>query len=249
MTEILLIKTGDTFPGLKTTHGDFEDMITTCLQHCAVSLSVYDARSNKEQPNLLNYRGVILTGSHAMVTACEPWSESLLPYIRQMHALKIPVFAICYGHQLVAKALGGEVGFHPLGPEPGTVEVTLTPEGKKDLLLGQAPASFKVNVAHSQTVLKLPLQALILAENNFEPHQAFRIGNIWAVQFHPEFNREITQYYVRQLSDEITAQHANVDNIYNNCQDTHASQKLLTAFVENICSLPQTSQQNINTQL
>ena len=239
MTNILLIKTGDTFKGLQQTHGDFQDMIAACLTQTDVSITVYDARSRDEQPNVLDYQGVILTGSHSMVTDCEPWSEKLLPYIRHMRSINIPVFGICYGHQLIAKALGGEAGFHPLGPEPGTVEVFLTPAGKEDSLLGSAPASFGANVAHSQTVLKLPQDAVLLAENAFEPHQAYRIGNIWAVQFHPEFTREITQYYVNEISDKIREHNGNVKEIYDACQDTSQSKALLIAFVENICSAQQ----------
>ncbi|MCJ8299014.1 MAG: glutamine amidotransferase [Pseudomonadales bacterium] len=236
MRKILLIKMGDTFPGLKATHGDFEDMISNCLSDINVQISVYDARTTNPQPQLCEYHGVIVTGSHSMVTACELWSEALLPYIREMQQQQIPVFGICYGHQLIAKALGGEVGFHPLGPEPGTVEVSLTTAGKQDSLLGSAPAVFTVNVAHSQTVTKLPKGATLLAANSFEPHQAFRLGNIWAVQFHPEFTREITQYYIDEIADEIRKFSGDPQKISSACTDTIDSRELLIAFVEQACA-------------
>ena len=169
-----------------------------------------------------------------MVSEEEPWSEAMLPYISQMHRLNIPLLAICYGHQLVAKALGGKVGFHPLGPEPGTVAVTLTPQGKDDVLMGGLPSTFQVNVAHSQTVIQKPKGAVVLASNSFEPHQALRIGNIWSVQFHPEFNGATTRYYVREIGAQIRQYNGDVDAIYRTCQDTPHSKELLTRFV-NFC--------------
>jgi len=237
MRKILLIKMGDTFPGLKALQGDFEDMISNCLSDIHVEISVYDARTDLPQPQLSEFQGVIVTGSHSMVTACEPWSEALLPYISEMQQQKIPVFGICYGHQLIAKALGGEVGFHPLGPEPGTVDVSLTTAGKKDSLLGLAPTVFPVNVAHSQTVTKLPPGATLLAANSFEPHQAFRLGNIWAVQFHPEFTREITQYYIDEIADDIRKFSGDPQKIRSACTDTATSRELLIAFVEQSCAV------------
>ncbi|MEH6446795.1 MAG: glutamine amidotransferase [Oceanospirillaceae bacterium] len=235
MTNILLIKTGDTFPGLKAIHGDFEDMIKLCLDHLTADITVYDARTSAVQPNLADYKGVILTGSHAMVSACEPWSEALIPYIQEMKAQDIPVFGICYGHQLIAKALGGEVGFHPEGPEPGTVNVTLTEEGKADQLFNDAPHDFSVNEGHHQSVLQLPPNATLLAANSFEPHQAYRLGNIWSVQFHPEFTREITQYYVDETADEIKKYGQDPQQVRNACQDTAESRGILVKFVEQIC--------------
>jgi GMP synthase (glutamine-hydrolysing) len=231
MTNILLIKMGDTFEGLQVTHGDFEDMIKVCLKDTASIIHVYDARTAEAQPNLDDFQGVIITGSHSMVTECEPWSEALLPYIRSMQAKDIPVFGICYGHQLIAKALGGEVGFHPNGPEPGSVEVSLTQAGKADSLMSCAPQNFKVNVAHLQSVLQLPPQATLLAANDFEPHHAFRIGNIWSVQFHPEFTREITQYYVEEIADLIREHDQDPVQVSDACENTMESRELLIQFV------------------
>ena len=235
MAKILLIKTGDTFAELKACQGDFEDMIKRCLEHTAAQITVYDARKSDPQPNLDDFKGVIITGSHSMVTACEPWSEALLPYIRTMNDKAIPVFGICFGHQLIAKALGGEVGYHPIGPEPGTVDISLTEAGKTDALMGQISTTFKANEGHSQSVLKLPPQATLLAANSFEPHQAFRLGNIWSVQFHPEFTREIAQYYVAETAEEIKKQNLDPEQISEACQDTLESRDLLVKFVEQVC--------------
>jgi len=232
MPNILLIKVGDTFPTLQAQQGDFEQMIYQTLSQSSAQFTLYDPRKNPSHPSLSNFDAIIITGSHAMVTDQEDWSEALLPYIREMYQCNIPVLAICYGHQLVAKALGGESGFHPKGPEPGTVEVITTEQAATDELFHALPKSFRVNVAHSQTVLQKPSTAVVLAANNFEPHQALRMGNIWSVQFHPEFNRETTQFYVREIAEQIRDHQGDVEAIYRNCQDTPDSELLLKRFVE-----------------
>ena len=71
-----------------------------------------------------------------------------------MKALRF--WGICYGHQLLAKAAGGEAGYHPRGKEIGTVRVDLVDGHNGDALFQSLPNSFAAHVTHSQTVLQLP---------------------------------------------------------------------------------------------
>ena len=68
---------------------------------------------------------------------------------------------ICYGHQLLADALGGTVDYNLLGPERGTTEVTLLKAASTDPLFGGLPQTIEVHVSHSQLVLRLPSDALL----------------------------------------------------------------------------------------
>ena len=120
MKKLQIIKTGDTFPEIKAVDGDFEDMFASSLEGIDVNITVYDARGQQPLPKPSDYAGVIITGSHSMVTDCEPWSERLLPFIRKVHETKLPTLGVCYGHQLIAKALGGVIDLHPDGPQAGS---------------------------------------------------------------------------------------------------------------------------------
>ena len=241
MKNLLIIKTGDTFPEIKAVNGDFEDMFTSCLEGIDVNITVYDARGTLPLPELSNYSAVIITGSHSMVTDCEPWSERLLPFITAMHEAKLPTLGVCYGHQLIAKALGGEIGLHPHGPQAGSTDITLTEAGKQDQLLGLSPEMFKVNAGNSQRVTELPAEAVALAGNDFEPHQAVKFGEVmWGLQFHPEFNRQVTYAYI-SCTDKVLRQYGrDAKKIKSSCIDTPESRSILQRFslISSIASSP-----------
>ena len=231
MKNLLIIKTGDTCPEIKVAHGDFEDMFASSIDGIDVDITVYDARDQQPLPELANFQGVIITGSHSMSTDCEPWSERLLPYIKQMLATNTPTLGVCYGHQLMAKALGGKIDFHPEGPQAGSTEITLTDAGKADRLLGESPITFKVNAGNSQRISKLPNEAVVLAGNDFEPHQAVKFGEaMWGLQFHPEFDRSVTCAYIDRTAEVLTKHGRDAESIKASCINTLESKDILRNF-------------------
>ena len=132
-----------------------------------------------------------------MVSDREPWSENAAQWLTRVVDKAVPLLGVCYGHQLLAHALGGEVGYHPGGRESGTHRVELLNSAKDDPLFRGMPDSFRAQLTHKQTVLSLPQGAVLLGRNEFEPHQAFRVGKYaWGVQFHPEFTDAIMRAYL-----------------------------------------------------
>ncbi|MCV6588197.1 MAG: glutamine amidotransferase [Marinobacterium sp.] len=238
MTRLLLIRTGNTFPECIERHGDFDQLFIHALGDSPVEVTMIDARHDS-LPDLAGFQGVLITGSHHMVSDHEAWSDALLPFIRQMAARQLPVLGVCYGHQLIAQALGGKAGYHPDGPEVGTFTIKLTPAGQKDRLLGQLPAQFPAHLTHSQSALTLPDNAVILACNHHEPHQAFRIGEqIWGLQFHPEFNTDVCHTYLERQQQTLTELGQDVEQLHNQVQRTEAAATLIRRFAT-LCINPQ----------
>lgn len=116
----------------------------------------------------------VMTGSWAMVTDRLAWSEKTAAWIRSAMAVEMPLFGICYGHQLMADALGGEVAYHPAGRETGCKAITLSAAGRTDPLLSDRPAHFPAHLSHLQTVVRLPPDATVLAASAHDPHQIVR---------------------------------------------------------------------------
>ncbi|WP_076594063.1 glutamine amidotransferase [Herminiimonas arsenitoxidans] len=205
MKPLLIIKTGDTYPELAAEFGDYEHWINAGFGELNLPVQVIDPRHGGVLPSIDTIAGVVVTGSDSMVTDRAAWSEDVAAWLAQLVKHNTPVLGICFGHQLLAHALGGEVGFHPQGLELGSVDIQKTPSAASDILFKDLPMKFAAQEAHRQCVQKLPPNAVLLASNEFELHQAYRVGAYaWGVQFHPEFNREIAQRYIQRLATSLS---------------------------------------------
>ncbi|MFZ2633689.1 MAG: glutamine amidotransferase [Desulfosalsimonadaceae bacterium] len=190
-----------------------------------------DAENGAALPAAEYCAGVVVTGSHAMVTDNLPWSVRMEAWIVSLLAARIPFFGICYGHQLLARAAGGQVGFHPRGAEVGTVPVHLLAGCADDPLFRSLPQSFNVHVTHEQTVLVLPSGAKCLAANTYEPHHAFRLGDwAWGVQFHPEYTADIMRSYIIEEADDIRSAGGDVAEILGAVSETPMAVETLRNF-------------------
>lgn len=139
---------------------------------------------------------IILTGSARDAHSMEPAVIQLCGTLRELSAAGKAILGICFGHQVLARALGGEVGRHPAGWEVGSVRITLTPEGLACPVLMDLGLEPEVLQSHQDAVLSLPPGAVRLAGNAHTPVQAFQScpgGRQFGVQFHPEFTPERLQ--------------------------------------------------------
>jgi GMP synthase (glutamine-hydrolysing) len=201
MKKLYIIKAGSTFENIINDHGDFEDWIIKYIDDDYIQ--IIDIQNNEELPFLSSCLGVIVTGSHSMVTQELPWSLKLESFIRELVFVKIPFLGICYGHQLLAKSLGGIVDYHPNGMEVGTVNISLSQNAYNDAIFKHLPSSFEAHVVHSQSAITLPTSATLLAYNSYENNHAFKIGsNAWGVQFHPKYDENIMKLYINEVLKE-----------------------------------------------
>jgi GMP synthase (glutamine-hydrolysing) len=233
MKKFLVIKTGSTFPFLVSKRGDFEHWILSGMQIEPESALIVDVYNGSPLPGFDGIFGVIISGSHAMVTEHHDWSERTVKWVAEAALKQIPILGICYGHQLLAYALGGEVGDNPNGCEFGTVEVSLNENAREDKLFGGFSTPIFVHVSHAQAVLRLPDNTTLLASSDVDKNQAFVFENFaWGVQFHPEFDSEIVIEYINQHREELLGEDKNPDRIIERSFDTHYGSEILKRFVE-----------------
>jgi GMP synthase-like glutamine amidotransferase len=127
------------------------------------------------------FDGYIIGGSPSSANDQDPWVIELLKFIRAVDAAEVPTIGICFGHQAIAKALGGEVSKGPKGWGYGVAETWFEP-------LGQ---NLKLHAAHKEQVTRLPEGAEVLGGNSFCPIGAFAKGrHIFSTQYHPELTEE-----------------------------------------------------------
>lgn len=231
MKPLVIIKLGETFPDLAARHGDFEDWIRSGIGQLNIPVEVIDPRKDFALPSGEDIAGAVITGSHAMVTEQALWSAATAFWLCKLVLHDIPALGICYGHQLLAHALGGQVGYHPQGMEIGTVPVRRTAAAASDRLFRDLPAEFPAQVVHRQSVRKLPHGAVLLAGNDFEPHQAFRVGDsAWGVQFHPEFSRDAMAGYIEHLGADLQREGRDPQQLQERVRSTAAASQILRNF-------------------
>ncbi|WP_036135012.1 glutamine amidotransferase [Luteimonas mephitis] len=199
----LIVETGQPVASMRR-HGGFPHWIRSAAGLARGETATLDVEGGGALPSHAGLAGVIVTGSGAMVTERRDWSERSAAWLGDAARAGVPVFGICYGHQLLAHALGGEVGDNPNGREMGTVAIDLLPDAASDPLFAGLPASFPAQATHLQSVLRAPEGATVLACSVHDACHAFRWGDTaWGVQFHPEFGTVHMRGYVQARADAL----------------------------------------------
>jgi GMP synthase-like glutamine amidotransferase len=132
--------------------------------------------------------------------------EAEYPYLVEEKALirralnaDKPILGICLGAQLIASALGARV-YPGEERELGWYPITLTEEGKRDEVFSAFPPHLEVFHWHGET-FDLPRGAKLLAGSELYPHQAYRIGRSYALQYHLEVTAEMVRDWVRDVPE------------------------------------------------
>jgi GMP synthase (glutamine-hydrolysing) len=236
MKKSFIIKAGSTYATTGSRLGDFEDWVIAGMGVDRSMVDVVDVAGGAPLPPVERIAGAAVTGSHAMVTDNLPWSIAIERWIVELIDAEVPFLGICYGHQLLGRAAGGVVGYHPGGREVGMVPVRLTGEAGEDPLFRGVPECFPAHAAHAQSVLRLPPDAVRLAGNSFEPNHAFRVGRCaWGVQFHPEYSAGVMKASIEAQRGDLEKACRNVQGMLDTVTETPDARMLLRNFASLAC--------------
>lgn len=187
-----ILKTDAVRPEWASQFGEYPDMFQRLFLAIdpALSFTTWDVECGELPEDINCVDGYVITGSKSSVYDDKDWIRQAEVFIRALHAQQCKLVGICFGHQLVAQALGGVVDKSSNGWGVGIQEYQLlySPEQGRDLV--------RLVASHQDQVMLIPPGAEITARNAHCPIAGFRIDNhILTFQGHPEFIPE----YAREI--------------------------------------------------
>lgn len=166
--------------------GDLEEMFIRALRGvCNAEIDVYKVYEELRYPEVeKGYDLFLITGSRRSVNDNSEWVRSLILYVNNIIIAGEKVIGLCFGHQVIAKAIGGEVSSDAHGWNLGlrAVDFHQNIRNEKDL-----NKKLFVLFNHREYVVSLPQGAAVLAGNSHCPIQMFRYLNALGFQGHPEY--------------------------------------------------------------
>lgn len=148
-------------------------------------------------PDFDGVQGVVSLGGEPNVGDKLPWMAEEMAFLREAHARELPVIGVCLGAQLIATALGGQVGAMER-PELGFARVLLNPAGQTETIFAGIPWDSPQLSSHQQEVRLLPPGATLLATSRQCKVEAYRVGiRTYAFQYHFECDRPMLDEYLK----------------------------------------------------
>ena len=177
----------------------FDRLLNTGQQPRWCELVTWRVLENEFPEDIGACEGYIVTGSAAGVYEAHDWIAPLMRFLQACHQADIPLMGICFGHQAIAKALGGKVEKWPGGWGVGVRRMTMCDQ---PAFLPAPADSLDLIYFHQDQVTELPDGAVRLASSDFCENGGFTVGqSVLCLQGHPEFDAE----YSAALLEAITA--------------------------------------------
>ncbi|MEM8851937.1 MAG: type 1 glutamine amidotransferase [Pseudomonadota bacterium] len=213
--EIGILQAGHTPEALQATRGDFDTMFAQLLHGHGFTFRAYDVEQMAFPNGADDCDGWLITGSRHGAYEDHAFIAPLEQFIRDAYAADVPLVGICFGHQIVAQALGGTVVKWPGGWSLGRRDYR-TAQGK----------TLALNAWHQDQVITLPNGATTLAASDFCQHAIVAYGRrAFTVQPHPEFSGDLIEDYVKmrkgtgtypddRMAEAAASTGAPVDNVH-----------------------------------
>lgn len=228
---LLIVQMGSPPDELRRELGEQSAWFHTALGDQAKNIIVVRPDLQEELPDESEFSAAVITGSWAMVTDHDDWSDRTSAWAKGLIESGKPLLGVCYGHQLMADVMGGVVDYHPDGRELGTLPITLNAQGVKDPFFGQLPRVFNAHLTHMQSVLTPPPGVQALGSSSHDAYQILRYGpNVFSVQFHPEFNVEILQACIAKRDAVLEEEGFDLPTLRLGIKETPFARQVLLKF-------------------
>jgi GMP synthase-like glutamine amidotransferase len=190
MTKVAILETDQPMPSVAEKHGSYGSQFQRLLLQGGLDLSAvlkkYDVVNKQEYPDLAGLDAILLTGSRYSAYEDAVWILKLVDFTRKAIEVGVKVVGICFGHQIVARALGVQVAPNEKGWELSALKIELTEKGQQ--VFPELRNGISIMQMHRDIVTSLPPDTELLASTEVCGIQGFyRENAIFTLQGHPEF--------------------------------------------------------------
>lgn len=187
----------DTFPGLLPSYIEsYESMFFQLFDsiRADITYQVYNVKKSNFPAEISRDELYLITGSNSGVYEDADWIKELICFVQKLHTNEAKLTGICFGHQLIAKALGGKV----TKSEKGWGTGIRTSRIISSKALSYFPTGeMSIHYNHHDQVVKLPGEAELFATSEFCPHEGFMVGDhIITFQGHPEYTSDYNRHLI-----------------------------------------------------
>ncbi|WOK99381.1 hypothetical protein Cni_G08093 [Canna indica] len=183
-------------------HGGYFKVFVNLLGEEGDTWHVYRAaRGELPRPEeAAAYDGFVISGSCSDAHGDEPWIRNLLALLKELDAMKKKVLGICFGHQILSRALGGKTGRATKGWDIGITCIHPSHSIIKQFSSLHIPSHLPVIEFHRDEILEPPPEAEIVAQSDKTGVEIFKYGNhMMGIQGHPEYTKDILVHLIDRL--------------------------------------------------
>jgi GMP synthase-like glutamine amidotransferase len=187
MPRITILETGLVSPKNRELHGSYPQMFERMIGAAdpSVTFNTVSIPAGEPLPDVEGLEAILITGSAAGVYDAFDWIAPLEGFVRAAHDKKVPMVGVCFGHQLIAQALGGVAGKSEKGWGIGRHIYDVAPGN--GIVDGTRIA---LAASHQDQVITPPPGAKTILSSDFTEHAGllYAGGTTLSVQPHPEFS-------------------------------------------------------------
>jgi GMP synthase-like glutamine amidotransferase len=204
-----ILKTDEVRPEWVPEYGEYPDMFMALLgrEDAELEFVTYDVEHGQYPDDIDEVDAYLITGSKSSVYDDQPWIPTLIEFVQELHRRRKKLLGICFGHQLVAQALGGKTEKSPKGWGVGLHQHRFK---EAPAWHDQGDLALDILVSHQDQVVVTAQGAQVLAGSEFCENAVCQVGDhILTLQGHPEFlpdySREIMNLRRERIGEEAYA--------------------------------------------